>query len=149
MSTYLITGGLGGLGFSVARWMVQQGARHLVLLGRSGGSASVSPIVDEMRAAGVDVRIEQADAAEPAAMNQVIAAIDLEMPRLAGVVHAAGGLAPPVLPQVWSLRAVRASRVRPGPTARPRPADERTGLWRSGLRRVMPASRDMRTRTSL
>ena len=34
--TYLITGGLGGLGVSIARWMVRQGARHLVLMGRKG-----------------------------------------------------------------------------------------------------------------
>src|SRR5918997_1056019 len=34
-ASYLITGGLGGLGLEVARWMVRQGARRLVLLGRS------------------------------------------------------------------------------------------------------------------
>src|SRR5262249_18457862 len=37
--TYLITGGLGGLGISFAEWMVGRGARHLVLVGRSGPSA--------------------------------------------------------------------------------------------------------------
>ena len=34
-ASYLITGGLGGLGLEVARWMVRQGARRLILLGRS------------------------------------------------------------------------------------------------------------------
>ena len=34
-ATYLITGGLGALGLIVARWMVERGARHLVLVGRS------------------------------------------------------------------------------------------------------------------
>ena len=34
-STYLITGGLGGFGLAVAQWMVEQGARHLALTGRS------------------------------------------------------------------------------------------------------------------
>ena len=33
--TYLITGGLGDLGLVVARWMVEQGARRLILLGRT------------------------------------------------------------------------------------------------------------------
>ncbi|WP_442943663.1 KR domain-containing protein [Nostoc sp.] len=32
--TYLITGGLWALGLKVAQWMVQQGARHLMLIGR-------------------------------------------------------------------------------------------------------------------
>ncbi|NJL38377.1 MAG: LLM class flavin-dependent oxidoreductase [Leptolyngbyaceae cyanobacterium SM1_4_3] len=34
-SSYLITGGLGDLGLAVARWMVEQGARHLIVLSRS------------------------------------------------------------------------------------------------------------------
>ncbi|MBO0791012.1 MAG: SDR family NAD(P)-dependent oxidoreductase, partial [Ktedonobacteraceae bacterium] len=34
-ASYLITGGLWGLGLEVARWMIQKGARHLVLLGRT------------------------------------------------------------------------------------------------------------------
>ena len=33
--TYLITGGLGGIGLAVARWLVEQGARHLLLVGRT------------------------------------------------------------------------------------------------------------------
>ncbi|MCY1057569.1 type I polyketide synthase [Nannocystis sp. SCPEA4] len=33
-ATYLITGGLGGVGLQLARWLVDRGARHLVLLGR-------------------------------------------------------------------------------------------------------------------
>ncbi len=35
-ATYLVTGGLGDLGLRVARWMVENGARRLILLGRSG-----------------------------------------------------------------------------------------------------------------
>ena len=34
-ASYLITGGLWGLGFEVARWLARKGARHLVLLGRT------------------------------------------------------------------------------------------------------------------
>ena len=39
-SSYLITGGLGALGLKVAQWMVEQGAKHLVLMGRSGATAN-------------------------------------------------------------------------------------------------------------
>lgn len=35
-ATYLITGGLGSLGLLVAGWLVERGARHLILMGRSG-----------------------------------------------------------------------------------------------------------------
>ncbi|MEZ4681398.1 MAG: KR domain-containing protein [Caldilineaceae bacterium] len=42
--TYLITGGLGGLGLLTAKWLVNQGARHLLLVGRSAPSAGTAPI---------------------------------------------------------------------------------------------------------
>ncbi|GKZ50416.1 hypothetical protein AbraIFM66951_003552 [Aspergillus brasiliensis] len=35
-ASYLLVGGLGGLGRAVARWMVEKGARHLIFLSRSG-----------------------------------------------------------------------------------------------------------------
>jgi natural product biosynthesis luciferase-like monooxygenase protein len=34
-ASYLITGGFWGLGFEIARWLAQKGARHLVLMGRT------------------------------------------------------------------------------------------------------------------
>lgn len=37
--TYLIGGGLGGLGRSIAQWMVGRGARNLILLSRTGGQS--------------------------------------------------------------------------------------------------------------
>src|SRR5260370_42527883 len=39
-ATYLITGGLGSLGLLIAQWMVQQGVRHLVLMGRRAAVGS-------------------------------------------------------------------------------------------------------------
>jgi NADPH:quinone reductase-like Zn-dependent oxidoreductase len=41
--TYLITGGLGGFGLAVARWLVERGARHLILMGRRGGQSHRLP----------------------------------------------------------------------------------------------------------
>ncbi|KAJ6255873.1 hypothetical protein Dda_9332 [Drechslerella dactyloides] len=38
-ASYIIAGGLGGLGCDIARWMVERGARHLILLSRSGPSS--------------------------------------------------------------------------------------------------------------
>ncbi|KAI2910620.1 hypothetical protein CBS147371_8770 [Aspergillus niger] len=35
-ASYLLVGGLGGLGRAVARWMVEKGARHLIFMSRSG-----------------------------------------------------------------------------------------------------------------
>lgn len=92
-ASYLITGGLGGLGLSVARWMVGCGARHLLLLGR-GEARTVEQrdAVQALRDAGADVRLLQADVADAAALEATLSpwlSADCEVP-LRGLVHAAG-----------------------------------------------------------
>lgn len=89
-ATYLITGGLGGLGLKLAGWMVQRGARHLVLAGRSGASASAREVISGMETAGAEVRVVAADVSDPEQVAQVLAEITATMPTLKGVVHAAG-----------------------------------------------------------
>jgi acyl carrier protein len=112
-ATYLITGGLGGLGLSVANWMIGQGARHLVLVGRGNASVAAASMVDEMRAMGAQVRVIHADVSETGALDHVLASIEVDMPRLAGVVHAAGVLEDSSLLQLDSerLRRVMAPKV--------------------------------------
>jgi NADPH:quinone reductase-like Zn-dependent oxidoreductase/acyl carrier protein len=89
-ATYLVTGGLGGFGLTTAQWMAEQGARHLVLVGRSG--AATQQAVDgvkSLEAAGVRVMVAAADVADPAQLSAVLADIAREMPPLRGVIHAA------------------------------------------------------------
>ncbi|AUH38868.1 type I polyketide synthase [Streptomyces sp. CMB-StM0423] len=87
--SYLITGGLGALGLETARYLAGQGARHLVLAGRSAPSAAAERAVAELRDCA-EVAVVRADVSERAALDGVLARIDATMPRLAGVVHAAG-----------------------------------------------------------
>ena len=47
-ASYLITGGLGGLGLQVAQWMVGRGARHLILMGRSEASAEARETIERL-----------------------------------------------------------------------------------------------------
>lgn len=89
-STYLITGGLGGLGLKLAGWMVERGATHLMLVGRSGASASAREVVSGLEEAGVQVRVLAADVSEPEQVARMLAEIAATMPPLKGVVHAAG-----------------------------------------------------------
>jgi myxalamid-type polyketide synthase MxaE and MxaD len=90
--TYLITGGLGGLGLKVAQWLIDQGARHLVLMGRRGASESANEALACMRAAGAHVVVAQADVAREEQVGRVFADIAQSMPPLRGVIHAAGVL---------------------------------------------------------
>ena len=59
--TYLVTGGLGGLGLKVARWLAHHGARHLVLVGRSAPSEEAAAALQEIEQAGVRVAVRRCD----------------------------------------------------------------------------------------
>jgi len=98
-ATYLITGGLGALGLHVARWMVDRGARSLVLSGRRGAEAAVMPALDDMRAAGAVVTVARADMARREDVQRVLSEIAASHPPLRGIVHAAGVLDDGVLLQ--------------------------------------------------
>ena len=43
-ATYLVTGGLGMLGRSVAKWLISKGAKHLVLTGRNASAEAAQKI---------------------------------------------------------------------------------------------------------
>jgi NADPH:quinone reductase-like Zn-dependent oxidoreductase/acyl carrier protein len=92
-ASYLITGGLGGFGLVIARWMVEHGARHLVLMGRRGiHSPETQQAVDGLRALGAEVRIAAADVGNSDQLADVLADISRSMPPLRGVIHAAMNL---------------------------------------------------------
>ncbi|HXS85984.1 MAG TPA: SDR family NAD(P)-dependent oxidoreductase [Mycobacterium sp.] len=89
-ATYLITGGLGGIGLATASWMVERGAKHLVLLGRRPASEAGQRAVDDLRANGSEVVYARADVAHTDQLAPVLESIRATMPPLRGVVHAAG-----------------------------------------------------------
>ncbi|MDY7232539.1 type I polyketide synthase [Hyalangium rubrum] len=90
--TYLISGGLGGLGLRVARWMAERGAKHLVLLGRKDPSDSGREAIATLGQAGVKVTVLRADVSKQEDVAEVLAHIHQHLPPLRGVVHAAGVL---------------------------------------------------------
>jgi myxalamid-type polyketide synthase MxaB len=90
--TYLITGGLGALGLRVAQWLVQNGARYVVLLGRSAASSAQRRAVQALEHDGAQVMVVQADVATAERMRAVFAELQTAMPPLRGVIHAAGVL---------------------------------------------------------
>ncbi|KAE8381626.1 KR-domain-containing protein [Aspergillus bertholletiae] len=60
--SYLLIGGLGGLGRAVSRWMVEQGARSLVFLSRSGSRfAGFDPFRAELNAMGCSITVVAGD----------------------------------------------------------------------------------------
>ncbi|HEX8109872.1 MAG TPA: SDR family NAD(P)-dependent oxidoreductase [Kofleriaceae bacterium] len=87
---YAITGGLGGLGLVVAQWMASQGARQLVLIGRSPPSSTAENVIAALRRDGVEVTTAQADVTDRDAMAELLRALSSQAHPLRGIVHAAG-----------------------------------------------------------
>jgi acyl transferase domain-containing protein/acyl carrier protein len=90
--SYLITGGLGGLGLSVSRWLVEQGARSLVLVGRRAPDEQALAAVRAMEAVGARVLVAQADVSKRDELARLLSKIEAGLPPLGGIVHAAGVL---------------------------------------------------------
>ncbi|MDT0478046.1 SDR family NAD(P)-dependent oxidoreductase, partial [Streptomyces sp. DSM 41014] len=90
--TYLITGGLGGIGLKLAEWLVGRGAGHVMLIGRSplGDRAAV---LDRLKRSGAQVTYHAVDVADEAAMRGLLREhADSGRSPVRGVIHAAGVL---------------------------------------------------------
>ena len=91
-ATYLVTGGLSGLGLAVAQWLADQGARRLLLIARRAPvDASVAAIA-QLRRRGVEVIVGQADVADATALSRTLAAAASAAYPLRGIIHSAAVL---------------------------------------------------------
>ena len=100
--TYLVTGGLGGIGCAVAGQLADRGARVIVLNGRRAPDAAAEETVRALEARGVKVRVELADMTDGAAVDAMLARMDADLPPLAGVIHSVGVLSDGALAnQTW------------------------------------------------
>jgi NADPH:quinone reductase-like Zn-dependent oxidoreductase len=89
-STYLLTGGLGGVGLRVAHWMVTCGARNIVLVGRTGASSHAKQeAVEALRQMGARTVVVEADVSNASQLANALEKIESELPPLRGVIHGA------------------------------------------------------------
>lgn len=84
-AAYLLVGGLGGLGRAVSNWMVENGARNLVIVSRSGvKSRADRNFIEELRYQGCNAVVVVGNVADINDVNKVIA----ESPKaISGVIH--------------------------------------------------------------
>ena len=89
-ASYLVTGGLSGFGLKTACWLVDKGARSLVLISRSAKvSEDSQKIIDKLKQKGVAVYTHACDVTNKAALQKLITVIQRDIPPLKGLVHAA------------------------------------------------------------
>lgn len=88
-ATYLIAGGFGGLGRAISRWLVNRGARNLILISRSGASKpEAKALVAELESKGVHVKGLACDVADTDRLRRSLDECAQEMPPVAGCIQA-------------------------------------------------------------
>jgi acyl transferase domain-containing protein/acyl carrier protein len=127
-AAYLVTGGLGGIGLVLARWMAQHGARNIVLIGRHGlpsraewdalpaGSPAAlqAQAIREIEAANAaSIEALAVDVNHLPALRELISSFGASRPALKGVFHAAAALGNCMVSQLGAddLRAMFAPKV--------------------------------------
>jgi phthiocerol/phenolphthiocerol synthesis type-I polyketide synthase D len=116
--SYIITGGLGGLGMVVARWLAERGAGRLVLNGRSDPSDGQRRDLAVL-ASGAEVVFVPGDIASPGTAERLVTAAEETGLPLRGVVHAAGvtgdgivaALTRESIERVWAAKVAGALRL--------------------------------------
>ena len=89
-ASYLVTGGLGGFGLRTAQWLVSKGAKHLILIGRSGVVSEEARLaLAEFKTQGVIVQASACDVTDKAALSALLTACEKTLPPLKGIIHAA------------------------------------------------------------
>jgi phthiocerol/phenolphthiocerol synthesis type-I polyketide synthase D len=86
-ATYLVTGGLGGLGLRLASWLAANGAGRIALLARGEPSAEATKILHTL-----DAKVVRADLSRREDVARALDEIAQSMPPLKGVFHLAGTL---------------------------------------------------------
>ena len=102
---HLITGGFGGFGLETARWLADKGAKHLLLIGRSGAASQAArEALATLAAKGVRVRTEALDIGDKTVVQRLFARFGKDLPALGGVIHAAMVLDDATIPNLTADR---------------------------------------------
>ena len=100
--SYLITGGLGGIGCALAVQLADWGAGAIVLNGRRAPDPEAIETIEALRKRGVTVSVEIADVTDSEAVDAMLARMDESLPPLGGVIHSVGLLSDAALTnQSW------------------------------------------------
>ena len=100
--TYLVTGGLGGIGIAIAGWLADHGAGAIVLNGRRPPDPPAADAIAALQERGARIQVELADVTDGPAMDAMFQRIADTLPPLAGVIHSVGVLSDATLGnQTW------------------------------------------------
>jgi acyl carrier protein len=100
--TYLIVGGLGGIGRKLAQWLADRGATHIILASRRPSPAAAEDIIETSANCETRISIVTADVADPYDVERLLRTAASSPFQLKGIIHAAGVLDDSLLAsQTW------------------------------------------------
>ncbi|KAK4465132.1 hypothetical protein QBC42DRAFT_344189 [Cladorrhinum samala] len=101
-ASYILVGGVGGIGRSIAHWMVDHGARNLILLSRSAGDATkTGSFVEELKQLGCRTLAVSCDVANAGDLAKALRRCEDEgLPPVRGVINGAMALHDAILEQM-------------------------------------------------
>lgn len=90
-ATYVISGGLGGLGREIMRWMASRGARHFLVTSSRGvaGRSDVIAFVQEMEERGIQILAPASDISNRALLEATLKEAQNKLPPIKGCIQAA------------------------------------------------------------
>ncbi|KAJ4387459.1 hypothetical protein N0V93_008051 [Gnomoniopsis smithogilvyi] len=87
-ATYVVAGGFGGLGLEIIRWLVQAGARNLIVPSRRGPADKASKaLVTELQSNGVQISTPSCDITDKKALKKAISSALSKMPTVRGCIQ--------------------------------------------------------------
>lgn len=99
--SYVVTGGFGGMGAVVLRWLARAGAKRICVLSRSGASTKeAEALVASLREEGVRVDVCRGDVADAGFVARAVAELRASGAPIRGVLHLAGALADATVPRI-------------------------------------------------
>ena len=99
--SYLITGGFSGFGLTAATWLAKKGAKHLILIGRSGASSEEAQnTLKQLKEQGVHSVEAAIDITNSEQLSRLLKECDKKMPPLKGIIHSAMVLSDALISQL-------------------------------------------------
>lgn len=87
-ASYILIGGTGGLGRSIAKWMSSKGAKNIVLVSRRAAiNDRVQALINILAPLGVRIVVKACDVSSPESVEALVNEEMKDLPPIRGVIH--------------------------------------------------------------
>ncbi len=100
---YIITGGTGTIGQVYAEYLIEKGAKNVVLVSRSDAKGELPEMIDSWKEQGINISLEKVDISSEADVAALVQKLKQNKMPIKGLVHAAGTIEDSMIKdQTWN-----------------------------------------------